>query len=97
MKENLNAELQLLERKIQLLLSEFERLKAELEEFKNENKELKDIIKIKDSQLKNFQNKIKISKIVDYVAKSEEDIPELKQKINDYIKEIDKCIVHLSK
>ncbi len=85
-----------LERKLNLLLGEFKNLKEELSILRNENSELKDIIKTKDEQLSNFQNKNNISKIVNTIS-VEEDNTELKKSIDNYIKEIDKCMAYLSK
>jgi chromosome segregation ATPase len=95
--DGLHSDLQALERKLNILINEFSTLKQEVNQLKNENEELHNTIKIKDNQLNSFQNKIKISKIVDYVSTGENNIPELKQKIDDYINEIDKCILLLSK
>ena len=59
--------------------------------------QLKSVIKAKDDQIDNFQNKIKISTIVDRISVEEGEAKEVKDKINDYIKEIDRCINQLSK
>jgi chromosome segregation ATPase len=95
--DGLHSDLQALERKLNILINEYSTLKQEVNQLKSENEELHNTIKIKDYQLNSFQNKIKISKIVDYVSTGENNIPELKQKIDDYINEIDKCILLLSK
>lgn len=98
MKENLHSELNSLERKLKILLRDYLALKEENKILKTENESLKSVIKLKDEQLNNFQNKIKISKIVDVMAEDGEsrNSSELKTIINEYIKEIDKCIAHLS-
>lgn len=93
--ERVITEFTSLERKLNLLLGEFKNLKEELSILRNENLELKDIIKIKDEQLSNFQNKNNISKIVNTIS-VEEDNTELKKSIDNYIREIDKCIAYLS-
>ena len=93
--ERVITEFTSLERKLNLLLGEFKNLKEELSILRNENSELKDIIKIKDQQLSNFQNKNNISKIVNTIS-VEEDNTELKKSIDNYIREIDKCIAYLS-
>ncbi len=95
--KNLSSELSMLERRLMLLLDHYRQLKAELELVKKENQELKSSIKIKDNHLNDFQNKIKISKIVDSMHGEGENVPELRNMIDEYIKEIDKCILHLSK
>lgn len=93
--QSLNNELVSLERKIKLLLNEHALLKEEIEQLKSENRELKLDMSSKNEKLDDFQNKIKISKIVGSMVADGEDTSDLKDIINDYIKEIDKCIAHL--
>jgi len=52
---------------------------------------------LKEQQILDFQNRIKISTIVDSIAGGETEAAEVKSKIDDYIKEIDKCISQLNK
>ena len=96
-RDRLNSELQALERKIRFLLNEYNSLKKEQTSLKNENLDLKNLLTAKDNQISNFQNKINISTIVDSIATGESEVTELKEKLNDYIKEIDKCIQYLNK
>ncbi len=93
---HLNAELSSLERKVSLLLNEYKTLKQEIIYLKSENDELRGILTTKEQQISDFQNKFKISKIADSLALSGNDSTELKQVLNEYIKEIDRCIAHLS-
>jgi len=95
-REKLNLSLSNLERKVKFLLNNFKDLKQELTIAKSENQELKEIIRKKDDQIIDFQNKYKISKIVTNIRDGEDDASELKNQINEYIREIDKCIMHLS-
>jgi regulator of replication initiation timing len=96
--DKLSTELQALERKIHLLLKEHKSIKEENNFLKRENQEIKQFLHEKEDQINSFQNQIKISKIVDSIAveNDHEGAAELKIKINEYIKEIDKCIAHLS-
>jgi hypothetical protein len=96
-RDRFNLELQALERKIRLLLANHTSLKKDIEVLKAENQQLKSLINIKEDQLDRFQNKIKISTIVDRISVGEGEVKEVKDKINDYIKEIDRCINQLSK
>ncbi len=96
-RDRLNLELQALERKIRLLISHYNNLKTANEALKTENLELKSLIEAKDKQLNDFQNKIKISTIVDRITVGEKEVKEVKTKIDEHIKEIDKCINELSK
>ena len=86
-----------LERKINMLIGDRERLKDEVAFLRDENQSLKSLVKSKDDQLKDFQNKIKITKIVSNLNMEEGKSSELREKIDNYIKEIDRCIAHLSK
>jgi chromosome segregation ATPase len=95
--DNLRAEMSLLERRLNMLLESYKQLKSELELLKKENFELKSSLKTKDNHLNDFQNKIKISKIVNSIHGEGDKLPELRNIIDEYIKEIDKCILHLSK
>lgn len=96
-RDRLNTELQSLERKIRLLLNELNALKKEHEFVQEENLNLKSLLSSKDKQLHDFQNKINISTIVDSIETGESEVSEVKEKLNEYIKEIDKCIQYLNK
>jgi chromosome segregation ATPase len=93
----LKANLQTLERKLSLLLDKHKSIKDEISLLKEENIELRGLLKQKEEQVNGFQNQIKISKIVSEIDSDGKEATELKSKIDDYIKEIDKCILHLSK
>jgi predicted nucleic acid-binding Zn-ribbon protein len=92
MKTNLNG----LERKLLVLLNEHKHLKEEVKSLKNENQSLRDSVKLRDEQLDNFTNQIKITKIVNRINPEEGGNSELKKKVDEYIREIDQCIAHLS-
>jgi regulator of replication initiation timing len=93
LKTNLNG----LERKIMMLLNDHKSLKDEIRTIKLENHELRTDLRKRDEQLSNFKNQIKITKIVDYINPEDESISELKRKVEEYIREIDKCIAHVSR
>ncbi|MBS1505348.1 MAG: hypothetical protein JSS79_01770 [Bacteroidetes bacterium] len=95
--EALKANLSGLERKIQILLNEHKSLKDEIRTIKLENHELRTDLRKRDEQLTSFKNQIKITKIVDYINPEDEGISELKRKVDEYIREIDKCIAHVSR
>ena len=96
-RDRLNNELQTLERKIRLLMTQYTQEKKNSEDLEIQNQELKKLLTAKDQQISDFQNKIKISTIVDSISVGESEAAEVKNKIDDYIKEIDKCINQLSK
>jgi chromosome segregation ATPase len=93
LKNNLNG----LERKVLVLINEHKSLKEEIKTLKTENQELKQGLKGRDEQLFNFKNQIKISKIVDNLNPEDGSASELKKKVDEYIREIDKCIAYLSR
>ena len=93
LKTNLNG----LERKILVLINEHKALKEEVRNLKLENHDLKSSLKGRDDQLINFKNQIKITKIVDNINPDDGTVSELKKKVDEYIREIDKCIAHLSR
>jgi len=95
--ELLKSNLSGLERKLQILIGEHKSLKDEIKGLKSENQELKSRIKVRDEQLSNFKNQIKITKIADSLNPEDEGVSELKRKVDEYIREIDQCIAHLSR
>ena len=95
-KEKLSLGISNLERRIKILVNEYNDLGQEIASLKLENNELKELIRKKDVQIIDFQNKYKISKIARNVRDGETDHSELKNLLNEYIREIDKCILHLS-
>ena len=78
------------------MINDHKSIIGENEILKEQNQELKQYLKAKEEQIDNFKNKDKITKLVDGVVVSGGDTIELKQVINEYVKEIDKCIAHLS-
>lgn len=94
--ETLYRELQNLERKIQLVLNENKRLKDELSRSKFENKSLNEQINSQKTSLSHVQNQMKVNKIVNSTGVSAGDSAQLKEVIDGYVKEIDKCIAHLA-
>ena len=60
-----------------------------------ENQKLRNQILLKEEEVRNFHNQEKISKIVTSITDDTYKTTELKLKINEYIKEIDKCIAFI--
>ncbi|MBS1544933.1 MAG: hypothetical protein JST14_14955 [Bacteroidetes bacterium] len=93
LKNNLNG----LERKLLVLLNDHKNLKQEVSALKSENGDLRSQLRMKDDQLTGFRNQIKIAKIVDNIHPEDGSVSELRKTVDDYIREIDKCIAHLSR
>ena len=93
---SLNNLISNIEKKLSNRLSSYENLKDKNLKLKDENNKL--ISKIEDnSQIINSLNdKIKIMSISKSVDVSKNDIKQTKLKINEYIREIDKCIAQLN-
>ncbi len=94
--EVLKTNLSGLERKIQVLITEHKSLKEQLKTLKADNLELKVAVKARDEQLAGFHNQLKITKLVDSLNPEDGSSLELKKKVDEYIREIDKCIAHLN-
>ena len=93
---SLNNLISNIEKKLSNLLLSYQNLKDKNLRLKDENNKL--ISKIEDnSQIINSLNdKIKIISISKSVDVSKNDIKQTKLKINEYIREIDKCIAQLN-
>lgn len=85
-----------LETRLRKLIQEHQVLKARYVDLEAENQNLKSVVESQNEVLKNFQNQEKITKLVSSIAENTQNSTELKLKINEYIKEIDRCIVFLS-
>ncbi len=93
---SLNNLISNIEKKLSNLLSSYENLKDKNLKLKLENDKL--ISKIEDNNkiINSLNDKIKIMSISKSVDVSKNDIKQTKLKINEYIREIDKCIAQLN-
>ena len=94
-KEAQLQQLQQIEDKLRKLLSRYADVQQQLSSARDEIKLLETQLEEKDQQIKNFQNQENIVKIVDTIAGNTANSTELKLKLNEYIREIDKCIAYL--
>ncbi len=76
-------------KKIRQVEQENSALKRELAETRN-------MVRQKEESLENFKNQIKISKIVNNIPAENKASAELRERIDNYIKEIDKIVDYLS-
>lgn len=93
---SLQQKLDQLEAKVRKLADAYKSLNVKLKSSYTENYNLKMILDKKNEELSNFKNQDKIAKIVSSISADDKSSTELKLKINEYIKEIDKCIAYLS-
>lgn len=88
-------QLQRIESKLTRLIQRYNQTQEALGKAQQEIRELQSVIQIKEAEIKNFQNQDNITKIVNTIAADAANATELKLKINEYIREIDKCIAYL--
>ena len=62
-----------------------------------ENNDLSDELKKKEDEISTLQDKIKLMNISKSVEVSKEEVKASRLKINEYVREIDKCIALLNK
>lgn len=85
-----------IEIKLNNLLSSYKKVKSINSNLKEENANLLSDIEQKNIEISALKDKIKIISISKSVDASKGDIRQTKLKINEYIREIDKCIAQLN-
>ncbi|QNF33360.1 hypothetical protein HUW51_11745 [Adhaeribacter swui] len=85
----------ILEKRVTQLIASYHEVRESLDQARYIIHNLQAVIDAKDEEIKNFQNRDNISKIVNTIAAEPANSTELKLKINEYIREIDKCIAYL--
>jgi ribose 1,5-bisphosphokinase PhnN len=93
----ITKKLQSLEDKVLQLVASCDVLKIRLKEAGQENEELKALQKKQVDKANHFHNQDKISKIVELTFADKDNPNGLKEKLDEYIREIDQCITLLSK
>ena len=85
-----------IEIKLNNLLTSYKKVKSTNSNLKEENANLLSEIEQKNIEINTLKDKIKIISISKSVDASKGDIRQTKLKINEYIREIDKCIAQLN-
>ncbi len=86
-----------IEKRAQQLVAAHVQLKDKYNSLKAEHSELMDLLKEQGAQLEEMENKLKVIKVAKQLGASpDDDKNDLKKKINEYIKEIDKCVALLN-
>jgi phage shock protein A len=92
----IHDELQRLERLANQVVRKIHVIEQENAVLKQELAEAQKLAREKEESLEDFKNQIKISKIVNNIPVENKASAELKERINNYIKEIDKIVDYLS-
>ncbi|MEM7551930.1 MAG: hypothetical protein AAF363_19770 [Bacteroidota bacterium] len=97
-KDHLKVGLASLERKVRFLISEKQKMSDEIHSLKLDNDNLKGKLSDREDQIEDLKNKLNLNRIVTNINSEEgsEEVEGLKGKIDEYIREIDRCIVQLS-
>lgn len=86
-----------IEKRAQQLVAAHVQLKDKYSSLKAEHAELMDLLKEQGAQLEEMESKLKVIKVAKQLGASpDDDKSDLKKKINEYIKEIDKCVALLN-
>ena len=86
------ARLQDIKKHLVLLLEREIELKGQIETLREENKKLKNLTEVQKNTIKDVEEKNKISKLAEVIVTDEAEAKALKTKINEYLRDIDKCI-----
>jgi len=96
-KSPLILQVESLKGKLMSILERQQAMRAEITALKTENKSLKSTIKAQKTELEGFQYQEEITKIVDSTLVNSEGVEELKDRIDQYIREIDSVVNFLNK
>ena len=87
-----------IEKKVSKLIKLYQSVQKEKEEILTENNKLELDLSNKDETINRLEEKIKLLRITKSVStQDDERNKESRQKINEYVREIDKCIALLNK
>ena len=86
-----------IEVKVGKLIAKYDQLNAEKLDLQRNNDTLNVRLQEKESQIVALQDKVKLMNISKSVDASKEEVKSTRLKINEYVREIDKCIALLNK
>ncbi len=90
------AQLDRLERQVTTLVTAYQQLREELGDANVTIEHLRADAREREKQLREYQNQENIVKLVQTIAGGEPtQANELKQRLNEYIRELDKCLAYL--
>ena len=86
-----------IEVKLGKLIAKYQQVKQEKLILQQENEGFVSVLKSKENEISELQEKIKLMNISKSVDASKQEVKETRLKINEYVREIDKCIALLNK
>ena len=86
-----------IEIKLAKLITKFKQIKLENSNLHRDNDALNAKIKDQEKKIFDLQDKVKLMNITKSVDRNQEDVKSTRLKINEYVREIDKCIALLNK
>ena len=86
-----------IEVKLGKLIAKYQLVKQEKLILQQENEDFVASFKLKEIEILNLQEKVKLMNISKSVDASKQEVKETRLKINEYVREIDKCIALLNK
>ncbi len=86
-----------IEVKLGKLIAKYQQVKQEKLILQQENEDFVVSLKLKEIEILNLQEKVKLMNISKSVDASKQEVKETRLKINEYVREIDKCIALLNK
>ncbi len=86
-----------IEIKIKNLIDKYNQVKLENSNLLKKNNDLKLVLDEKNNKIVELQNKVKLMNITKNVDRSKDEVKSTRLKINEYVREIDKCIALLNK
>jgi|TARA_B110001469_G_scaffold24014_1_gene24663 hypothetical protein len=86
-----------IEVKLGKLIAKYQQVKQEKLILQQENEDFFASLKLKEIEILNLQEKVKLMNISKSVDASKQEVKETRLKINEYVREIDKCIALLNK
>ena len=86
-----------IEAKLLNLINNFNQIQKENSDLQKNNYSLNERLQEKEKLIANLQDKVKLMNISRSVDSDSEDVKATRSKINEYIREIDRCIALLNK
>jgi len=86
-----------IEVKLGKLIAKYQQVRKEKLILQQENENFVASLKLKEIEILNLQEKVKLMNISKSVDTSKQEVKETRLKINEYVREIDKCIALLNK